>query len=109
MNITITQDNSRVEVLGSNGASIIEKLYELAIDPNNTLTLEGNISSTAAYADQVTYLTTNYPDLIINATKLYMTFRDPHVVSALLAQGVGDGTGITMSDLDGLQMNGNGG
>jgi len=38
-----------------------------------------------------------------------MTFRDPHVVSALLAQGVGDGTGITMSDLDGLQMNGNGG
>jgi hypothetical protein len=49
MNITITQDNSRVEVLGSNGASIIEKLYKLAIDPNNTLTLEGNISSTAAY------------------------------------------------------------
>lgn len=70
MNITITQDNSRVEVLGSNGASIINKLYNLAIDPNNTLTLEGNISSTSAYADQVSYLTTNYPDLIINVTNL---------------------------------------
>ena len=38
MNITITQDNSRVEQLG-NGANIIKKLYDLAIDPNNTLTL----------------------------------------------------------------------
>jgi len=51
MNITIKQDNSRVEQLNSNSASIVEKLYELAIDPNNTLTLEGNISGNSAYAD----------------------------------------------------------
>lgn len=69
MNITITQDNSRVEVLGSNGASIIDKLYKLAIDPNNTLTLEGNISSTSAYGYQVDYLNTNYgPDFIVSTT-----------------------------------------
>lgn len=98
MNITITQDNSRVEVLGSNGASIIQKLYELAIDPNNTLTLEGNISSTAAYADQVTYLTTNYPDLIINATNLYIRFEDSKA-AAVCSEYFGDGTGCTATQL----------
>ena len=96
MNITIIQDNSRVEVLGSNGASIIEKLYELAIDPNNTLTLEGNISSTAAYGYQVDYLNTNYgPDFIVSATNRYIRFQDSEVFNVLMSNNIGDGTGIT--------------
>ena len=91
MNITITQDNSRVEVLGSNGASIIEKLYKLAIDPNNTLTLEGNITSTSAYGYQVDYLNTNYgPDFIVNATNRYIHFEDPNMESYLASMGIGD-------------------
>lgn len=99
MNITITQDNSRVEVLGSNGASIIKKLYELAIDPNNTLTLRGNISTTSAYEDQVDYLNTTYgPDLIVNATTKYMRFEDANA-ERVCAQYFGDGVGCTKSQL----------
>ena len=96
MNITITQDNSRIEVLGSNGASIIEKLYELAIDPNNTLTLEGNISSTGAYGYQVDYLNTNYgPDFIVNATDRYIHFEDPNMESYLASMNIGTNGKVT--------------
>ena len=69
MNITITQDNSRVEILGSNGAIIISKLYNLAIDPNNTLILKGNVSTNSAYGDEVDYLNQHYgPDFIVSVT-----------------------------------------
>lgn len=109
MNITITQDNSRVEQLG-NGANIIKKLYDLAIDPNNTLTLSGNISSTYAYGDEVDYLNQHYgPDFIVSATNRYIRFEDSAVLNALLSQGVGDGTGILQSQLDGLTVDGRGG
>lgn len=96
MNITITQDNSRVEVLGSNGASIIKKLYELAIDPNNTLTLRGNISTNSAYGDEVDYLNQHYgPDFIVSATNRYIRFQDSEVFNVLKSNNIGDGTGIT--------------
>lgn len=95
MNITITQDNSRVEILGSNGSAIIDKLYQLAIDPNNTLTLTGNISTNSAYGYQVDYLNTNYgPDFIVSATNRYIRFQDSVVQSVLTAQ-IGDGIGVT--------------
>lgn len=99
MNITITQDNSRIETLGSNGASIIQKLYDLAIDSNNTLTLRGNISSTSAYGDQVDYLNNTYgPDFIVSATNKYLKFEDANA-ERVCAQYFGDGTGCTISDL----------
>ena len=107
MNITITQDNSRIEALGSNGASIIQKLYDLAIDSNNTLTLRGNISTASAYGDQVDYLNTTYgPDLIVNATTKYLKFEDANT-ERVCAQYFGDGTGCTKSQLQSAYSNWN--
>ena len=103
MNITITQDDSRVEVLGSNGASIIEKLYKLAIDPNNTLTLEGNISSTSAYGYQVDYLNTNYgPDFIVSTTNRYIDFVDPEFKRIVIEKYSTDGVGVTQAQLNAI-------
>ena len=96
MNITIVQDSSRQELLGSSGASIIEKLYQLAIDFNNTLTLEGNIISTNAYGYQVDYLNTNYgPNFIVNATNRYIHFEDPNMESYLASMGIGTNGKVT--------------
>lgn len=96
MNITITQDNSRIEQLGSNGAAIIDKLYELAIDPNNILTLKGNISTTGAYGFQVDYLNTNYgPNLTVNATNRYIYFEDPNIESYLASINIGTNGKVT--------------
>lgn len=96
MNITITQDNSRVEVLGSNGASIIEKLYELAIDPTNTLTLEGQIYTPYAYGYQVDYLNTNYgPDFKVTVDGKYIRFEDPNVITHLSQMNIGTNGMVT--------------
>ena len=97
MNITIIQDSSRQELLGSSGADIIEKLYQIAVDFNNTLTLEGNIISTNAYGYQVDYLNTNYgPNFIVNATNRYIHFEDP-IIKQYCASHYGDGVGVTES------------
>lgn len=102
MNITITQDNSRVEVLGSNGASIIQKLYKLAIDPNNTVSYSGYLKSDSGYASQIQYLNDTFgPGLIVEATKEYLEFEDPRV-EAVLAKYFGDGTGCTIDDLSSI-------
>lgn len=96
MNITIIQDSSRQELLGSSGAGIIEKLYQLAIDFNNTLTLEGNISSTNAYGYQVDYLNTNYgSNFIVNVTNKYIHFEDPNMESYLASMGIGTDGKVT--------------
>ena len=95
MNITITQDNSRVEQLG-NGANIIKKLYDLAIDPNNTLTLEGNINSNSAYAQHVDYLNTTFgPDLVVTTNNKWILFQDSNMESAL-KNYLSINTGITI-------------
>lgn len=107
MNITITQDNSRIETLGSNGASIIQKLYELAIDSNNTLTLRGNISSASGYEDAVNYLNATYnPDFTVSASKLYMRFEDANVQS-ICVQKWGDGVGVSKQEIQSVQTIGN--
>ena len=107
MNITITQDNSRIETLGSNGASIIQKLYDLAIDSNNTLTLRGNISSTSAYGNQVDYLNTTYgPDFMVSATNKYLKFEDANT-ETVCAKYFGDGVGCTLSQLQSAYSNWN--
>lgn len=107
MNVTITQDNSRIEQLGSNGAGIIQKLYDLAVDPNNTINLQGNIKSNYAYGYQVDYLNDKYnPDFIVSTNNRYLQFEDPNVLNMLLRQGVGDGFGITEANLNGLNIQG---
>ena len=99
MNIIIQQDNTKIENLGASGADFIKLLYELAIDPNNTLTLRGNISSTSAYGYQVDYLNTNYsPDFTVSATKLYIYFEDSKA-SRICASFFGDGVGCTLQDV----------
>lgn len=105
MNITITQDNSRIEQLGSNGAGIVQKLYNLAVDPNNTVNLQGNIKTNYAYGYQVDYLNDQYnPDFIVSTNNRYLQFEDPNVLNMLLRQGVGDGFGITEANLNGLHI-----
>lgn len=107
MTINITQDNTRQESLGANGANLIHSLSELAQTPGNTVTLRGNISSLTAYEDDVTYLNTEFsPDLIVNATTQYMTFVDPEV-QAVLKTSIGDGTGVSRTVLENYTQDAN--
>ena len=94
MNVTITQDNSRIEQLGSSGAGIIQKLYELAIDTNNVVNLTGNIKSNYAYGYQVDYLNRIYnPDFVVSADNRYMQFESS-ITESVLANMLGDGVGV---------------
>lgn len=76
MNITITQDNSRTEHLGSTGEFVINKLYELAID-NPDINLSGFIFSTNAIGSKMDYLNQRFEgNLIIQSTNRYFEFKD---------------------------------
>lgn len=78
MNIEITQDNSRTEQLGSNGAQVIRKMYQLATDENNTVFYSGYIKSNSGYGDQIEYLNDRFgPELKVEANVHYMQFEDP--------------------------------
>ena len=48
-----------------------------------------------AYEDSVNALREAFPNLTINVTGYYIRFEDPEVLRVLLANGVGDGVGIT--------------
>lgn len=99
MTLNITQDNTRTEQLGSYGAQIIHKLYELAVDSDNTVTLRGTINSASAYEDDVTYLNTEFgPDLTVNATMQYVSFEDANAAK-VCAVFFGDGTGVTKAQM----------
>jgi len=76
-------------------------LYELASseDLDKTSDLKGRLHSSTAKDIHVTYLTTNFKNLYINADKLYITFTDPEVERVLMAtEHIGDGTGISLAD-----------
>ena len=94
----IEQNTGLTEEVNS---SIISKLYELASseDLDQTSDLKGRLHSSTAKDIHVTYLTTNFENLYINADKLYMTFTDPEVERVLMAtQHIGDGIGISLAD-----------
>lgn len=96
MNITVTQNNSNIEWVTSN---IIKKMYQLAMDPNNTVSYSGYLKSASGYASQVQYLNNTFgPGLRIEATKEYLEFEDP-AAEALCAKYFGDGTGCTEQQL----------
>lgn len=95
MNITVIQNKSQREILGSGGANIIEKLYELATDSNNSLTLEGWIKSPIAYGYQVDYLNTHFNDLEVETDNRYIKFEDPNMESYLASMGIGDNGKVT--------------
>ena len=48
-----------------------------------------------AYEDSVNALRVAFPNLTINISGYYIRFEDPEVLRVLLANGVGDGVGIT--------------
>lgn len=96
MNITVTQNNSNIEWVTSN---IIKKMYQLAIDPNNTVSYSGYLKSNSGYTSQVEYLNNTFgPGLRIEATKLYLEFEDD-AAAQVCATYFGDGVGCTISDL----------
>lgn len=96
MNITVTQNNSNIEWVTSN---IIKKMYQLAMDPNNTVSYSGYLKSPSGYANHVQYLNNTFgPGLRIEATKEYLEFEDD-AAAQVCATYFGDGVGCTISDL----------
>lgn len=102
MNITVIQNKSQREILGSGGANIIEKLYELAIDSNNSLTLEGWIKSPSAYGYQVDYLNTHFNDLEVETDNRYVNFVDPEFKRIVIEKYSTDGVGVTQAQLNAI-------
>ena len=96
MNITVTQNNGNIEWITSD---IIKKMYQLAMDSNNTVLFSGYLKSPSGYTSQVEYLNNTFgPGLKIEATKLYLEFEDD-AAAQVCATYFGDGVGCTISDL----------
>lgn len=104
-NLTIQQSTSSVENVS---AQLIDKLYKLALtskveDSSNALTmsLQGNISATAAYEDAIIYLRAKFPNLTINVpeTGYYARFADPVFGQACVNKYSTDGIGVTKAQL----------
>lgn len=113
--LRIENQNSNVEIVN---AAIIQKLYNLSTEIEQNLqedeqlsdyvSLKGNLQTNHCRQAAYDYLTGNLPDsnikrfanLNINVTGgLYLDFQDPEVERVLLAHNVGDGIGITQTDL----------
>ena len=95
--LRIQQSDSAIEQVSS---AVIAKLYELATSGNldQDSNLVGRLNTTATYQDYVTYLTTNYPNLYITATNIYVKFEDP-IAEKSIADAIGDGVGTTMTQI----------
>lgn len=99
------EQNTITENVTSN---VIHKLYETAkaiIDAEEAneveesqVSLKGNLQVSKAYGDEVDWLEAKFPDLHITAGARYIRFADP-AVYARLSQYLGDGTGITTSEI----------
>ena len=110
MNITITQDNSVVEQLGSMGAQLIQLLKTLA-SGENTINLTGNIYTPYAYDRDIDYLCSyfslqedeNTPGtyrgdtFVMSVGTTYIGFEDSNVESILLNAGIGSDGHVTKS------------
>ena len=109
--LVITQDNSRTEYPVPN--AVITALYNIGKDDdqNQSLTegvdttnnnrpvstVSGSIRVAVAYAHHLQYIAVKYPNLSITADSTYIYFADPEVERVLLAAGIGDGVGISIS------------
>lgn len=99
------EQNTTPEIVTSN---VIHKLYETAkaiIDAEEAneveesqVSLKGNLQVSKAYGDEVDWLEAKFPDLHITAGARYIRFADD-AVYARLSQYLGDGTGITSSEI----------
>ena len=108
--LNIQQNTQSSEVVAN---AVIEKLYNLAItstieDENSSfsMSLQGNISVSAAFEDSVLYLRQKFPNLTINVpeNKYYIRFKDP-VIDNFCKSTYGDGIGVTKAEAAGVSNN----
>ena len=109
MDLLIKQNTNQQE---NGNSALIDLLYDLTKpDPItgqavvNNATLVGRISVPAAYEDAVNFLNTRFSveqdngsDFHITADYYYIRFADEEVVRVLLANNIGDGTGVTVQN-----------
>lgn len=100
MNSLIIKQNSTETV----SSDTIHKLY-LQVYNSNSHDIRGELNVNKCYQSEVEYLRANCPDLTINVTSgYYIPFVDDAVRTALATQ-IGDGTGVTQSDIDAINQN----
>lgn len=99
--LKIEQNNGVIEEVSS---AVIDKLYDIVHSGNldNTSNLIGRLHTTATYQDYIDYLEDTFKvngvkQLIIDATKKYLTFADPVVRNYWANSTYGDGTGIDIT------------
>ncbi|MEE3484857.1 MAG: leucine-rich repeat domain-containing protein [Bacteroidales bacterium] len=64
------------------------------------MSLRGNLQVPKAYGDEVDWLEAKFPNLHINVTgSRYIKFKDNEVLNVLLANNIGDSTGVTEADI----------
>ena len=95
--LRIEQNNIPENVSGD----VITKLYQLAISGtlDSSSNLAGTLNTNATYQEYIDELEGQFLDLHINATNKYMMFADPEVQNVLLNAGIGDGIGITLTEV----------
>lgn len=95
MIVTISQGNIQENI----NSRIISKLYNLAINQNNTVSYSGNLYSSTGYGEMIDYLNTTFgPDLVITVPTegRFIKFVDSNVESALQYMlGLTSSEGIT--------------
>ncbi len=62
-------------------------------------TIQGTITADKAYEQDAASLRNTFPALVLNINMYYVKFKDDEVRNVLLANGVGDGSGITKEQL----------
>lgn len=109
--LTITQKTSETERYIPN--EVITTLYNIGkdddenqtltngvdtTDPNRPVTsVVGSVAVRAAYANRIDYLATKFPNLNISTDSTYIHFADSEVERVLLANGIGDGVGVSIA------------
>lgn len=100
--LKIEQNNGAIEEVSS---AVIDKLYDIVNSGtlDNTSNLIGRLHTSATYQDYIDYLEDAFKvngvkQLIIDATKKYISFADP-LVESICRSNCGDGVGCTQQDL----------
>lgn len=109
--LTITQKTSETERYIPN--EVITTLYNIGKDDDEHQSLTSGVDTTdanrpvtsvvgsvavrVAYANQIEYLATKFPNLNISTDSTYIHFVDPEVERVLLANGIGDGVGVSVA------------
>lgn len=101
----VIKQNQNTELVNTN---IISKLYHMAYeDAENNIEAEidsgvnditGVLHSPTAYQSHIDYLMNKFPNLTITASATYVSFKDPAIEAACIAQFSSDGIGITSVD-----------